>query len=148
MHTLQPHDPDSKVHFCSWFLQSVIEDEIDPQLTFFSDEARFHLQGYINTQNNRYWSWQNPHLTREVPLCSAKVSVWCALSARRIVVPLIFNETINCARYLRVDGQQLQQLLWSVNCNYYIRNIIGSQACWLIGKICSTSGPPFYTFCR
>jgi hypothetical protein len=29
--------------------------EIDRQLTFFSDETWFHLQGYINTQNNRNW---------------------------------------------------------------------------------------------
>jgi hypothetical protein len=40
--------------FCSWFLQPVIEGEIDPQLTFFSDEAWFHLQRYINNQNNLY----------------------------------------------------------------------------------------------
>jgi hypothetical protein len=49
IHALQPHNPASRFHFCSRFLQSVVEGEIDPQLTFFSDEARFHLQGYINT---------------------------------------------------------------------------------------------------
>ncbi|PNF37455.1 hypothetical protein B7P43_G15516, partial [Cryptotermes secundus] len=27
------------------------------QLTFFSDEVWFHLQGYIYTQNNWYWSY-------------------------------------------------------------------------------------------
>jgi hypothetical protein len=54
IHVLQPHNPASKVHFCNSFLQSVIEGEIDPQLTFISDEAWFHLQGYINTQNNYY----------------------------------------------------------------------------------------------
>jgi hypothetical protein len=30
----------------------VVEGEVNPQLAFLSDEARFHLQGYINTQNN------------------------------------------------------------------------------------------------
>jgi hypothetical protein len=53
---LQQRDPASRVHICSWFLQPVIEGEIDLQLTFFSVEAWFHLQGYINTQNNRYWN--------------------------------------------------------------------------------------------
>jgi hypothetical protein len=48
--------------FFSWFLQSTVEGEIDPQLTFFSDEVWFRLEGYINKQNNRYWSSQNPHL--------------------------------------------------------------------------------------
>jgi hypothetical protein len=78
----------TRVHFCGWFLQSLIEGEINLQLTFFSDEAWFHLQQYINTQNNRYWSSQNPHLTHEVPRHPVKVGVWCAVSARRFAVPV------------------------------------------------------------
>jgi hypothetical protein len=49
IHALQPRDLGSKVHFCSWFLQSVFKGEINPQLTFFSDEGWFHLPGHINT---------------------------------------------------------------------------------------------------
>jgi hypothetical protein len=91
---LQLRDPAGRVHFCSWFLQSVVEGEIDLQLTFVSDDACFHLQGYIvNMQNNRYRSSQNPHLIHEVLLHPLKVGVWCAVSAR-IVVPVFFNETI------------------------------------------------------
>jgi hypothetical protein len=90
IHALQPRDSASRVHFCSWFLRLVVEVEIDPQLALFSDEAWFYMQGYINTQNNRYWSSQNPHLTHEVPLHPVKVGVWCAVSARRIVVPVFF----------------------------------------------------------
>jgi hypothetical protein len=33
IHALQPRDPASRVLFCSWFLQSVVEGEIDPRLT-------------------------------------------------------------------------------------------------------------------
>jgi hypothetical protein len=33
---------------------SVVKGEIGPQLTVFSDEAWFHLQGYINTQNTSF----------------------------------------------------------------------------------------------
>jgi hypothetical protein len=29
IHVLQLYNPASRVHFCSWFLQSVIEGEID-----------------------------------------------------------------------------------------------------------------------
>jgi hypothetical protein len=82
IHALQPHDPASWVHFCSWFLQSVVECEINLQLTFFSNAAWFHLQGYINTQNNHYWSSQNPHLIDKVLLHPVKVGVWCDASAR------------------------------------------------------------------
>jgi hypothetical protein len=45
IHALQPHYPASRVRFCSWSLQSVVEGEIDPQLTLFSVEEWFHLQG-------------------------------------------------------------------------------------------------------
>jgi hypothetical protein len=83
------------VHFCSWFLQSVVEGELNLQLTFFCDEAWFYLQGYVNTRNNHYWSSQNPHLTHEIQLHPVKVGASCAVSARRIVVPVFFNETIN-----------------------------------------------------
>jgi hypothetical protein len=33
IHALQQRDPASRVHFCSWFLQSVVEGTIDPKLT-------------------------------------------------------------------------------------------------------------------
>jgi hypothetical protein len=78
---LQRRDPVSRVHFCSWFLQSVIKGEVDPQLMFFSDEAWFHLQGCagicINMQNNRYWSSQNPHLTLTVLSSESWCLAWC-----------------------------------------------------------------------
>jgi hypothetical protein len=32
-----------------------------------------------------------------------KVGVWCAVNARRTVVPVFFNKTINCERYLCGD---------------------------------------------
>jgi hypothetical protein len=35
-------------------------------------------QGYINTQNNRFWISHNPHLVYEVLLHPVKVGVWCA----------------------------------------------------------------------
>jgi hypothetical protein len=43
IYNLQLCDLNSRVHFCIWFLQSVVKGEIDPQLTFFSEEAWFHL---------------------------------------------------------------------------------------------------------
>jgi hypothetical protein len=99
---LQPRNPASAVHFYSWFLQSVVDGEIDPQLTFFSDEVWSHLQGYINTQNNHYQNSQNPHLTHDVQLDPGKVGVWCAVSARRIVGLVLFYKRVNHERYAQV----------------------------------------------
>jgi hypothetical protein len=33
------------------------------------------------------------------------------LSARKNVLPVFFNETINCERYMRVEGQHFQHYL-------------------------------------
>jgi hypothetical protein len=41
-----------------------------------SDEAHFHLSGYINKQNFRYWSDNNPMQLHEKPFHSEKVTVW------------------------------------------------------------------------
>jgi hypothetical protein len=80
-------------------------------LTLFSDEAWFRLQGYIITQNKRYWSSQKPHLIHEVPLRPVKFGIWCALSVRKIVGPVFFNETINCERCVQaILGQFFPEL--------------------------------------
>jgi hypothetical protein len=72
----------------------------------------FHLQGYIDTQNNRYWSSNNPHLTHDVQPSPVKVGVRCAVSAIRIVGPVSFYETINCERYVQVTlGQFFPELI-------------------------------------
>jgi hypothetical protein len=40
-YSLQVHHPSTKVHFYSWFLQFVVEGEIDLQLAFFLMKSRF-----------------------------------------------------------------------------------------------------------
>jgi hypothetical protein len=95
------------VHFCSWFVQCIIEDEIDLQLTCFSDEPWFYFQGKIYTKNNCYWNSQNPHLTHKVWLHPVKVGVWHAVRAKMIARPVFFNGTINCESYVQVILWQL-----------------------------------------
>jgi hypothetical protein len=45
---------------------------------FYSDEAWFTSSGYINSENNRHWSTENPHTVQELPLHDLEiaVSVW------------------------------------------------------------------------
>ena len=90
VHQLQPLDYDKRVQFCNWFNTQVHDGILDPQLTFFTDEAWFNLSGYVNSQNNRHWGAENPHVTFEIPLHDQKIGVWCAISARRIVGPIFF----------------------------------------------------------
>jgi hypothetical protein len=78
---IEEGDYGRRMHFCKWFLQAVHDSVLDPKRTFFTDEAWFHLSGYISAQNNRYWSSINPRQTFEVPLHNQKIGVWCAITA-------------------------------------------------------------------
>jgi hypothetical protein len=67
MHELTPRDSAKRVAYCKWFLDLLDregEDILDD--TFFTDEAYFHLLGYINSQNSRVWRARNPHAFHDV----------------------------------------------------------------------------------
>jgi hypothetical protein len=81
-------------------LQAVHDGVLDPELTSFTDEAWFHLSGYINAQNNRYWININLKQMFEVPLHDRKIGVWCSITASQIVGPIFFENTINSERYV------------------------------------------------
>jgi hypothetical protein len=68
--------------FCGQYLTVFLT----PNLAFFTDEAWFHQSGYVNTQNNRYWSSINPRHPFEVPLHNHKIGVWCAITATQTVL--------------------------------------------------------------
>ncbi len=66
VHELQPGDPEKRQNYCCWFLNySKPISKLD--VIFFSDETWFCLTGYVNSQNNRYWSTVNPHYHMEAP---------------------------------------------------------------------------------
>jgi hypothetical protein len=50
-------------------------------LTQNSDKAWFNLSDYMGSQNNGYWSTENPYAAHEVPTHDLKVGVWCGISA-------------------------------------------------------------------
>mgnify|MGYP005984859751 CR=1 FL=1 len=66
---------------------------------FFSNEACFGLNGYIDSQNYSVWSAENPFIFEKRPLHFHKVSIWLAVSHRRVIGPIFVHNTINFARY-------------------------------------------------
>ena len=72
---------------------------------FVSDKSYFHLVGFINKQNCRYYVAENLQRLHEQPLHSPKVTVWCAVSKKLIIDPDFFEEqvytvTVNSACYI------------------------------------------------
>jgi hypothetical protein len=45
------------------------------------------------------------------------------------------NIRLQCKECPCTGGQNFRCLLWSVNCNYFILNIINYETCWLNSKI-------------
>lgn len=95
---LLPQDFNQRLLFCQWFNDNLNNNDLLDN-TFYSDEAWFHLSGYVNSQNYRIWSTVNPHVIEAAPLHPLKVGVWVAMSRRRIIGPIFFYDTINAERY-------------------------------------------------
>jgi hypothetical protein len=74
----------------------------------FSDEAYFYLTLPNNKQNNRYWDVSANGYGIEVPLHDKKLLVWCAISAKRVFGPYIFDGTVNSTNYL----EMLKSFFW------------------------------------
>lgn len=75
----------------------------------FSDEAHFHIGGYVNKQNMRYWNPSNPRERHQKSLHCPKTTVWCAISAHGIIGPYFFNEseTVTSSVYCRMIDEFL-----------------------------------------
>ncbi|XP_075149032.1 uncharacterized protein LOC142222665 isoform X2 [Haematobia irritans] len=77
---------------------ATVDDQFSKKI-IFSDEAHFHLSGFVNKQN------ENPRVIVEKPMHPQRVTVWCGLWACGIIGPYFFqNEagqavTVNGVRY-------------------------------------------------
>lgn len=88
---LKPADHGQRRNFANWILEQQQVDDAFPNKIIFSDEAHFHLNGYVNTQNCRIWGAENPHAIQELPMHPEKVTVWCAMWAGKIIGPYFFE---------------------------------------------------------
>ncbi|GFT61234.1 uncharacterized protein TNCV_926851 [Trichonephila clavipes] len=61
--------------FALTFLARVKVDASWTWKILWSDEAHFHLSGTVNTHNCRIWDTESPHLPRDFPLHSPKVTI-------------------------------------------------------------------------
>ena len=97
---LKTTDHEKQLRYCKWFNQFIEENTADMlDVTFFTDEAWLHLSGYINSQNSKLWSTDNPHSLHKTSLHDKKVGVWVAISRRKIFGLIFFMNTINSERY-------------------------------------------------
>ncbi|GBM74687.1 hypothetical protein AVEN_77553-1 [Araneus ventricosus] len=70
--------------FANEILTMIDNEGFDVGCIWFTDEALFHLNGFLNIQNWRFWSSENPHLCEEKPLHSPKVTAWVGYAAEAL----------------------------------------------------------------
>ena len=70
------------------------------------DEAHFHLSGYMNKQNYRYWAPENPQELHQHALHSERLTVWCGIASFAVLGPYVFEDndyaatTVTSKRYV------------------------------------------------
>lgn len=111
--------------FANWIHgQRQVNPEFSNQI-FFSDEAHFHLNGYVNKQNCRIWANENPRVIFETQMHPKKVTVWCAFFAGGVIGPYFFENdagdsvTVNGERYRAM----LNNFLWPILEEHDIANM-------------------------
>ncbi|GFV69475.1 putative transposable element [Trichonephila clavipes] len=83
---LKPNDHQARRRFVEWAQNEIAVVPDFHKRILFSDEAHFWLNDYVNKQNCRIWSEDNPQVYVETPLHLEKLTVWCALWAGGILL--------------------------------------------------------------
>ena len=77
-----------------------------------SDEARFHLGGFVNKQNCRIWAQEHPHSHNVAQAHPQKVTVWCGVTHDRVIGPHFFDNQDGTAA--TVNGEIYRHMLQTV----------------------------------
>jgi hypothetical protein len=68
----------------------------------WSDEAVFHIGGFVNRHNCHYWAAHDPEVTAEKMQNRPKMTVWCGMTATMVIGPYLLHDTMNADRYLQM----------------------------------------------
>ncbi|GFU90321.1 uncharacterized protein TNCV_4947031 [Trichonephila clavipes] len=88
---IHQNDHQARRRFVEWAQNKIAVVPDFHKRIFFSDEAHFLLNGYVNKQNCRIWSEANPQVYVETPLHPEKLTVWCALWDGGVIGPYFFK---------------------------------------------------------
>lgn len=134
---LKPADHGKRRQFCEWISRMEQENEGFAKRIIFSDEAHFHLNGFVNKQNCRIWGSENPRVIQEREMHPQRVTVWCGIWSGGLIGPFFFEDeegnavTVNGVRYRAM----LSNFLWPRLDEMNIENLWFQQD----GATCHTS---------
>lgn len=101
LHTLEPGDENLRMEYCLWAQGEFLNNPNFLNKILFTDEATFSTNGVVCSQNNRFWSRQNPDF---IVNCkrqySNKINVFCGIFGCRLIGPFFFEHNLNAAHFL------------------------------------------------
>lgn len=106
---LKINDHRQRRAFADWALEQLEADPHFGRKIIFSDEAHFWMNGYVNKQNCRIWSENNPHEVHQVAMHPQKVTVWCGFWAGGIIGPYFFENEAGAA--ITVNGERYRSMI-------------------------------------
>ena len=101
----KPVDHEQCRDFADWVLEMHENDPEFHRKTILTDEAHFHLGGYVNKQNCRIWGSKNLRVSVEKPLHPQRVTVWCGLWFGGVIGPYFFENEVGST--VKVNGFSL-----------------------------------------
>ena len=81
----------------------------------WTDEAVFHVGGFVNRHNCHYWAKEDPNVTSEKLQTRPRLLVWCGMTSDKIVGPFILRCTMNSERYLNMLENDVWPALTTVD---------------------------------
>jgi len=83
-----------------------------------TDEAHFHLSGYVNKQNYPYWAPENPQKLHQRPLHSERLTVWCGIISFGVLGPYFFEDNKGAAVTATSKHYQSYVIVGSISQQY------------------------------
>jgi len=74
-------------------LLEMLNDDGVFSTVLMADEACFHLSGYVNKQNYRYWAPENPHELHQRLLHGERLTVWHRIASFGVLGPTSLKKT-------------------------------------------------------
>lgn len=97
---LQEADFGKRLDFCE-SMENSIRDPNFLKNVCFSDESTFHLNGYVNRHNCRYWCEANPNEYREAHTQRPqKINVWAGILGNEIIGPFFVDGNLDGSKYI------------------------------------------------
>ena len=157
LQALNEDDPDRRMEFCEWILDTIEEEPTLLDRILWTDEAIFQTNGRVNRHNCVYWSDINPHVIIEQELNVPRVIVWGGIWSNGVIGPYFFEGNVTSEKYLQMlknniipeleEHSNFQTMIWQqdgapAHYGQVVRNYLDDTFLQWIGRRGTLEWPP------